>query len=70
MQAYEDALNETSRPWAPWYAIPADDKNYMRSCVADIVLRNLKTLDLRYPVLDKEERSRFREIRKYLERSD
>lgn len=68
MQAYEDALNETSRPWAPWYAIPADDKYYMRSCVADIVLRSLKTLDLHYPVLDKDGRARFREIRKYLER--
>lgn len=26
MQAYEEALNATSRPWAPWYAIPADNK--------------------------------------------
>ncbi|MCA9614568.1 MAG: hypothetical protein KC586_17550, partial [Myxococcales bacterium] len=26
MAAYEEALNQTSRPWAPWYAIPADDK--------------------------------------------
>jgi PPK2 family polyphosphate:nucleotide phosphotransferase len=26
MLAYQDALNATSRPWAPWYAIPADDK--------------------------------------------
>jgi PPK2 family polyphosphate:nucleotide phosphotransferase len=31
MRAYEDALNETSRPWAPWYAIPADDKPWMRA---------------------------------------
>ncbi len=30
MQAYERALNATSKPWAPWYAIPADDKPYMR----------------------------------------
>ncbi|MGH8458067.1 MAG: PPK2 family polyphosphate kinase [Nevskiales bacterium] len=70
MNAYEEMLNETSRPWAPWYAVPADDKYYMRSCVADIVLRNLKTLNLHYPVLGKEERARFKEIRKYLERSD
>ncbi|MDH3862274.1 MAG: polyphosphate kinase 2 family protein, partial [Gammaproteobacteria bacterium] len=35
MRAYEDALNATSRPWAPWYAIPADDKPYMRARVAD-----------------------------------
>ena len=36
MGAYEAALNATSRPWAPWYAIPADDKPYMRARVADI----------------------------------
>lgn len=70
MDAYENALNETSRPWAPWYAIPADDKFYMRSCVADIILQNLKTLDLHYPVLDKGERARFKEMRKYLDRTD
>jgi PPK2 family polyphosphate:nucleotide phosphotransferase len=26
MQVYEASLNATSRPWAPWYAIPADNK--------------------------------------------
>ena len=42
MAAYEDALNETSRPWAPWYAIPADNKRFMRRTVADIVLKTLE----------------------------
>jgi PPK2 family polyphosphate:nucleotide phosphotransferase len=70
MQAYEEALNATSRPWAPWYAIPADNKPYMRMTVAEIILRNLNTLKLHYPVLDKDEKSRFKEIRKYLERAD
>ncbi len=37
MKAYEAALNATSRPWAPWYAIPADDKPFARLCVAEIV---------------------------------
>ncbi len=68
MQAYEDALNATSRPWAPWYAIPADDKHYMRTCVADVIVRTLQELKLRYPKLDAAERRRFREMRKALER--
>lgn len=38
MRAYEEALNATSRSWAPWYAIPADDKPYMRMKVAEIVV--------------------------------
>lgn len=51
MAAYQDALNATSRPWAPWYAIPADDKPNMRAIVADIVVQNLRRLELAYPTL-------------------
>ena len=41
MHAYEQVLNATSRPWAPWYAIPADDKPYMRLQVAEIIPDNI-----------------------------
>lgn len=47
--AYQDALRATSKPWAPWYAIPADSKSYMRRTVADIIVATLSQLDLRYP---------------------
>ncbi len=50
LAAYGDALNETSRPWAPWYAVPADDKDFMRRTVAEILVETLKGLDLHYPV--------------------
>jgi PPK2 family polyphosphate:nucleotide phosphotransferase len=49
MKAYEQALAETSRPHAPWYAIPADDKKYMRRVVADIIVRKLELLGPEYP---------------------
>jgi PPK2 family polyphosphate:nucleotide phosphotransferase len=49
MRAYEDALNATSRPWAPWYAIPADDKPYMRARVADIIIDAMQSIGLQYP---------------------
>lgn len=49
MSAYEDALNATSRPWAPWYAIPADDKPFMRLEVARTIVANLQRLGLAYP---------------------
>jgi PPK2 family polyphosphate:nucleotide phosphotransferase len=52
MQAYEHALNETSRAHAPWYAIPANSKAYMRVQVANIVLATLQNMDLAYPTLD------------------
>jgi len=70
MGAYEDALNETSRPWAPWYAIPADDKPFMRATVADIVVRTLESLELKYPKPAKAERARFAKIREQLEAED
>lgn len=69
MNAYEEAVRETSRPWAPWYAIPADDKSYMRVCVADILVRSLKKLGLRYPEVSEEDRLRFEEMRALLESS-
>ena len=62
MAAYQEALT-TSRPWAPWYAIPADSKPYMRYIVADLVLKNLEALDLRYPTVDEDVRARFEEMR-------
>jgi PPK2 family polyphosphate:nucleotide phosphotransferase len=49
MEAYEDAIRATSRPWAPWYAIPADNKDFMRLTVADLIERSLKRLDIAYP---------------------
>lgn len=67
MRAYEDALNETSRPWAPWYAIPADSKSYLRMTVADIVVRTLESLDLRYPVVAADQRRKFAALRKQLD---
>lgn len=66
MAAYEDALNQTSKPWAPWYAIPADSKSFMRMTVADILLRTLKSLNLKYPTLTDDELSKFGAMKKQL----
>jgi PPK2 family polyphosphate:nucleotide phosphotransferase len=63
MAAYEHTLKETSRPHAPWYAIPADSKSFMRMTVADILMRTLKSLDLKYPKLAKEELAKFGEMK-------
>ncbi len=67
MKAYEEALRETSRPEAPWYAIPADDKPFMRLAVATAVLETLEGLGLRYPEAGEKERARFAEMRAQLE---
>ena len=67
MAAYEDAIKATSRPWAPWYAIPADDKPYMRLQVATIVRDALAGLDLKYPKLGDKDFARLGEMRALLE---
>ena len=51
MAAYEGVLNQTSRAWAPWYAIPANDKPHMRLAVAEIIVEQLERLSLAYPSL-------------------
>lgn len=66
MHAYEQALNATSRPCAPWYAVPADSKSYMRACVAEIIVDTLSRLDIAYPVVSEDERARMRELRRTL----
>jgi len=67
MHAYEQALNATSRPWAPWYAIPADNKPHMRLQVAEIVVETLKKLDLQYPQVSEKQLVKMQEMRKLLE---
>ncbi len=52
---YEDAINRTSKPHAPWYTIPADDKPTARYIVAKILLETLKKYkDINEPELDDE----------------
>jgi len=66
-RAYEDALNATSRPWAPWYAIPADSKSYMRRAVAEIIADTLDRLPLRWPEVSAEERAELQAVRAKLD---
>ncbi|WP_418513272.1 PPK2 family polyphosphate kinase [Corallibacter sp.] len=52
-ECYQDAINRTSKPHAPWYTIPADDKPTARYIVAKILLDTLKTYkDIVEPELD------------------
>lgn len=66
MHAYERTLNASSRPWAPWYAIPADDKPFMRLQVAEIIVKSLKSLDLQYPELPEPKLEKLAQARESL----
>jgi hypothetical protein len=49
MKAYEECLSATSIRDAPWYAVPADDKENARLIVSQIVLDTFEGLKMTYP---------------------
>jgi PPK2 family polyphosphate:nucleotide phosphotransferase len=49
MDAYEEAIRETSRKHAPWYVVPADNKWFTRLAVAAALVEALDRLKLDYP---------------------
>ena len=48
-RAYEDALSATSTAHAPWYVVPADDKQNARLIVSQVIVEALDALDMHYP---------------------
>jgi hypothetical protein len=66
MKAYEACLNSTSTRHAPWYAIPADDKENARLIVSQIVLDTLEGLKMIYPKTSAKRRQELVAIRKRL----
>ena len=66
-RAYEECLSATSTEKAPWYVVPADDKENARLIISGILLDTLKGLDLKYPGVSDEKKKELGEIRKGLE---
>ena len=66
MRAYEEALSATSRPWAPWYAVPADSKPYLRRVIADVIVRTLEAMEPKYPATSVEDRAELLALRETL----
>ena len=66
MKAYEKCLSATSTSDAPWYVVPADDKENARLIVSQIVLDTLEGLEMSYPKASAERRQELLSIRKQL----
>ena len=66
MAAYEACLSATSTKEAPWYIVPADDKQNTRLIVSGIILDTLDKLQMSYPVSDDKRRAELLSIRKEL----
>lgn len=53
MTAYEACLEATSTAHAPWYAVPADDKENARLIVSQAILDTLDGMKMQYPASDR-----------------
>jgi PPK2 family polyphosphate:nucleotide phosphotransferase len=65
-KAYEECLSATSTHHAPWFIVPADNKDDARLIVSQIVLDALKGLNMSYPVSSAKHRAELKSIRKML----
>lgn len=66
MKAYEACLGATSTRDAPWYAVPADDKDNARLIVSQIVLDTLEGIKMTYPITSAKRRQELQRFRKRL----
>ena len=68
MKAYEEAINETSRDYAPWFVVPADKKWFARVSAIQIIIDALQKMNLKFPTLTKEELSKFDDYKAELDK--
>jgi PPK2 family polyphosphate:nucleotide phosphotransferase len=67
MEAYQDAIQATATPRAPWYVVPADNKWFTRLVVATVVVETLESLRPAFPTLDSQKKRELRVARAALE---
>lgn len=67
MKAYEDALEETSTEFAPWYIVPADKKWFTRLAISEIIVKELESLNLHFPTVSDAELKKLAEAKVLLE---
>jgi polyphosphate kinase 2 (PPK2 family) len=65
-EAYAECLSETSTREAPWYVVPADDKENARLIVSQIILDTLEGLGMSYPKTDAKREIELQAFRKAL----
>ena len=70
MRAYGDCLAATSTHQAPWYAVPADDKENARLIVSQILMDAFDNLKMAYPKSTPKRRRELQAIGKRLTKSD
>ena len=67
MNAYEEAINETSKDYAPWFVIPADNKWFTRVAAIQIIIDAMEKMNLKYPELSEKATLALEDAKKELE---
>jgi len=67
LRAYEETIQSTAAPHAPWYVVPADNKWFTRLVVASAIVDTLEELNLALPKVDRERREELKMARRHLE---
>jgi PPK2 family polyphosphate:nucleotide phosphotransferase len=68
MDAYEEMVNMTSTEWAPWYVIPSDKKWVAHAMISEILLSEMKKLNLKYPPLSPQQLEALKKAKAELEK--
>ena len=66
IKAYGECLSATSKKEAPWYIVPADDKENARLIVSQVILDAMDDLKMAYPTVNAERRKELQRLRKDL----
>jgi polyphosphate kinase 2 (PPK2 family) len=69
MKAYEACLSATSNSKAPWYIVPADDKENAHLIISQTIVDTLKALQMSYPRPDAQRQKELLQMRKKLTRN-
>ena len=69
MRAYEEMIQKTAKPHAPWYVVPADHKWFTRLVIGSAIVETLKELKLEYPKVDRARRKELEAAQAALEKA-
>lgn len=65
-EVFEEMINKTASPEAPWYVIPADQKWYTRYLVSEVIVQALRDINPQYPEMPEEEKQKLAECKEIL----
>lgn len=66
-EIFEDLLNKTSTELAPWYILPADNEEFSRYIITEVMIELLEKINPQFPEISGEEKEELEEAVKMLE---